>query len=152
MNVLTDFDKRLLREIQHDLPRVSRPFQAIAEKIDSDEETVLERLNELKKNGYIRKLGAFIDSAAMGYTSTLIALSVMPEKIAEVAEHISKEAGVTHNYEREGEYNLWFTLQMAENGEKEKILQRLKEINGVRKILDLPAEKKYKIRVELPLE
>ena len=149
--MLTDFDKKLLREMQHDIPRASRPYQLIADKLGTTEDFVLSRLTELREAGYIRRMGAFLDSAALGLKGTLIALKVNQQKLAEVAEYINSLDEVTHNYEREGEYNLWFTLQTTDEAAKAAFLARIKALDGVGAIMDLPVEKKYKIKVELPI-
>lgn len=150
--MLSDFDKRLLNELQNGLPLKPHPFAIIADRIGSDEPTVLMRLKQLKEAGYIRRIGAFFDSAALGYTGTLVALKVRPELVAEVAEVINRNPGVTHNYERDGEYNLWFTLQTGGETAKAEFLQQITALNGVQQIMELPVEKKYKIRVNLPLK
>lgn len=150
--MLSDFDRQLLSELQNGLPLVSHPFADIAGRLGSDERKVITRLEQLKEAGYIRRIGAFFDSAALGYSGTLVALKVLPDAVAEVAAVINRNPGVTHNYERDGEYNLWFTLQTEGDGPKKAFLQRLALLSGVQDILDLPAEKKYKIRVSLPLK
>lgn len=107
---LTEFDKSLLNLLQGSIALSQRPFRDMAEKLGSDEQTVIDRINLLKENGYVRRIGAFFNSEKLGYTGTLVAVSVKPDKIASVAEAINKYPGITHNYERECDYNLWFTL------------------------------------------
>ena len=108
--MLTAFDKKLLNVLQAGLPISSRPFADLAQGLESDEKTVLSRVKELKEQGYLRRIGPFFDSAKMGYRGTLVALRVKPEAMKSVAEAVNRHVGVTHNYEREGRYNLWFTL------------------------------------------
>lgn len=150
--MLTSFDKQLLNLVQRDIPFASRPFAVIAERLGSDEATVLERLRFLKDAGYIRRIGPFFDSAGLGYVSTLVALEVEPAKLAEVAEAVNAYSGVTHNYEREGRYNLWFALLSPDAAAQEKVLNRVAARSGVKSLLNLPATKKYKVNVQFTLE
>ena len=147
----TLFDKALLNIVQTGLPIAKRPFKVLAEKLDSDELTVLDRLRYLKKNGYIRRIGPFFDSHKLGYAGTLVAVKVDPQALEEVACKINNYSGVTHNYEREGEYNLWFAL-LAPNKEKQhQILAEIESVPGVIKLISLPATKKFKVSVQFTL-
>ena len=149
--MLTAFDKELLNNIQTHLPLHPRPFAQLAALLHSDEETVISRLQWLKDRGYIRRLGPFFDSASLGYVSTLVALQVDENYMAEVAQAINSYSGVTHNYERQGELNLWFTLLSVSEQEQKQVLAEISCFNGVKKLLSLPAIKKYKVNVEFSL-
>ena len=149
--MLSTFDKELLNIIQTRLPIEPRPFAKVAECLAVDEATVLERLNWLKEHNYVRRIGAFFDSAYLGYVSTLAAVKVHAGHIEEVAEAINAYPGVTHNYEREGEYNLWFTLLTAGQAEQEKTLAAIGQLAGVDSLISLPATEKYKVSVEFTL-
>lgn len=149
--MLTDFDKELLNLIQTRLPLEPRPFAIVAKWLEVEETTVIERLSWLKDHGYIRRFGAFFDSAYLGYVSTLAAAKVHPEKMADVAEAVNAYAGVTHNYERDGEYNLWFTLLTANQLEQDQILAVIANLPGVEGLISLPAIEKYKVSVAFNL-
>ncbi|WP_312516443.1 AsnC family transcriptional regulator [Anaerospora sp.] len=150
--MLTSFDKALLNIVQTDLPLTKRPFADLAARLDAEEATVLERLRYLKDNGYIRRMGPFFDSNKLGYLGTLVAAKVAPEKLAEVARFINEYPGVTHNYEREGEFNLWFALLTPDLCLQEQIIAVIQEQPGVQRIINLPATKKYKVSVQFRLE
>lgn len=150
--MLTSFDKALLNIVQTDLPLSRRPFAELAVRLDTEESIVLERLRYLKDNGYIRRMGPFFDSNKLGYTGTLVAVKVEPKKLADVARFINDYPGVTHNYEREGEFNLWFALLTPDLGLQEQILAAIGERQGVQKMLNLPATKKYKVSVQFKLK
>ena len=122
MTALTDSDKRLLNLVQGNLPVCSRPFARLGEMLETTEEHVLSRLEELKREGYLRRIGTFFNSEQLGYRGTLIALRVAEGHIPNVAQVINRYAGATHNYEREGRYNLWFTLLSPSRSAEEKIL------------------------------
>ena len=152
MAELSIFDKSLLNLLQGNLPVCRRPFAAMAEKLGVDEETVLSRIRELKAAGYLRRIGTFFDSNSLGYRGTLVALQVEPSEIKTVAEVVNKYPGATHNYEREGKYNLWFTLLTPNPESEKKILSEISSVRGVEDMLKLKANKKYKINVQFKLQ
>lgn len=151
MMALTDFDKSLLNLLQGSLPVCSRPFAKLAEELGTDEQTVLTRVQEMKREGYLRRIGTFFDSNNLGYKGTLVALKVNPAKMQTVAEAINHYPGATHNYEREGRYNLWFTLLTPNLETEARILDEVQSLNGVEDMLNLKANKKYKINVQFKL-
>lgn len=149
--MLTDFDRKLLNLAQTELPLSPRPYVEMAHKLNSDEQTVINRLVWLKEQGYIRHIGAFFNSTQLGYSGTLVAVKVCPEHLEKVAQSINSYPGVTHNYEREGEYNLWFTLLTPDLASQQQTLATVRELNGVEKLLNMPATKKYKVNVSFQL-
>lgn len=152
MTEFSALDKNILNELQGNLPLSPRPFADIAEKIGCREETVIERIRALKESGYIRRIGAFFESGELGYHGALIALRVKESCMASVAQHINGYAGVTHNYEREGSYNLWFTLHTRSPEEETRILDEIRALDGVERLLNLKVKKKYKINVQFQLK
>ncbi len=149
---LDRLDKRLLNLVQSHFPVVCQPYQELAKILGTSEEEVLARLQKLMEKGIIRRLGPIFDSSKLGYSGTLCAVRVPSEKVREVAEVINSFPGVTHNYLRNHSYNMWFTL-LAESPEKlQAVLEEIKERTGITDILNLPAQKVFKIRVNFPLE
>jgi len=149
---LDNIDRRLLNLIQTNFPLVAEPYRKIGEILGMSEDEVLSRLKRLQDAGVVRRLGGIFDSRKLGYSGTLCAMRVEPEKVDEVAAFINSFPGVTHNYLREHHYNMWFTI-LAESKEKlEEILRLIRERTGVKEILNLPAEKVYKIKVNFLLE
>ncbi len=149
--MLTDFDKEVLNAVQEDLPLDARPFAVLADRLHTDEDTLLERLRALSAGGYLRRFGAFFQSESLGYQGTLIALRVLPAALPEVAAAVNQHPGITHNYERTGHYNLWFTLQAHGDNERRQILKEIAALPGVESLMDLRARKKYKVRVRFHL-
>ena len=152
MTKLSDFDKELLNLLQGEIPICSHPFAQMASRLGTDEGKVLNRLRELKAAGYLRRIGTFFDSNRLGYHGTLIALKVEPSAVDKVAQAVNRYPGATHNYEREDQYNLWFTL-LTPNAECESnILAEIRSLEGVEDMLKLKANKKYKINVQFKLQ
>ncbi|MBI3794568.1 MAG: Lrp/AsnC family transcriptional regulator [Nitrospinae bacterium] len=141
-------DRAVLNVIQTGFPVASRPYAVIGEKTGLTEEEAFSRIQNLKKGGIIRRIGASYDSRGLHFSSTLCSAKVPPEKIEAVVKAINKYHEVTHNYERNHAYNIWFTL-IAES--KERIQQILDEIcgeTGISVIRNMPAIKKFKIKVD----
>lgn len=152
MRELTTFEKSLLNFLQKSIPIDSRPFARIAEELNTDEKTVIEKLRELRSEGYLRRIGTFFDSDKLGYQGILAALQVEPSEIENVAKFVNSYSGTTHNYEREGKFNLWFTLLSKDDEQESKILSEIEKCHGVKKILRLKATKKYKLNVQFKLQ
>ena len=140
-------DRELLNEIQTGFPVEPHPYRVLGQRINMAEEEVLVRIAGLKKEGIIRRLGASVDSRRIGFVSTLLAAKVPKEKFEFVVKTINACPGVTHNYERRHEYNVWFTLIAPSAEEKERIIRQLMQETGV-EILELSAKRIFKIRVD----
>lgn len=149
---LYSIDRAILDALQRGLPVTERPFAVIARDLGLSERQVVARVADLKRAGYIRRLGAFFSSRRLGYRGTLIALSVEEDRLAAAANFVNRFPGVTHNYQREGKYQLWFTLLTLGAAEKQAVLSALAGTDGVNDIMELPSEKAYKIRVALPMK
>ncbi|KAF0208836.1 MAG: Lrp/AsnC family transcriptional regulator [Actinomycetota bacterium] len=145
---LTDLDRRMLDRIQASFPVASRPFVTLAKDLGVSEAEALACVRGLKASGVIRRIGAIFDSHRLGYRSTLCAIAVPEERIEEVAALISEYPNVTHNYEREDRYNVWFTLIAHTAARIQAILDEIAETTGIDDILDLPATRLFKIKVD----
>ncbi len=139
-------DKTLLNITQKNFPLTKTPFKDIAEELGLTEEDVLERLQKLKDLGYIRRIGAVLDTKTLSYISCLCAVSVPGEFIQDVAEEINRCENVTHNYQRNNELNLWFTITTKTQKEMDKILKRWEKKLGIT-IYRFPGLKTYKRKV-----
>ena len=148
---LSTFDKALLNLLQSNIPVCNRPFAAMAEKLGADESFVLERVRELKAAGYLRRIGTFFNSNNLGYRGTLVALQVLPSELPTVASAINSYNEVTHNYEREGKFNLWFTLLTLNAARETSILDNIKNLRGVEDMINLKSNRKFKINVQFKL-
>ena len=148
---LSELDKQILNSIQTDFPICSRPYLHIANQLGASEEVVFQRVQLLKDSGFIRRLGGIFDSKKLGFETTLVALQVRPEKLTEVGDAVSALRGVTHNYQREHSFNLWFTLTAASKAELLETLTGVSKYPGVVKMRNLPAVALYKIGVNFKL-
>ncbi len=143
---LDPLDRLILDIIQGDFPLVSRPYAKIGEMVGITEDEAYSRVKKMRNNGLIRRIGANFQSGKIGFASTLCAARVSESQKENFIERINAINGVTHNYEREHSYNIWFTLINESREETEKILSGLEKETGI-KILNLPATRLYKIKV-----
>lgn len=151
MTELNDLDRRILTAIQGGFPITSRPYEQLARDFGCTEAEALASVAGMRASGVIRRIGAIFDSARLGYRSTLCAIAAPPERIEEVAAVISAYPNVTHNYEREDRYNVWFTLIAPSQERITEILREIAATTGVDDILDLPAIRLFKIKVDFDL-
>ncbi|HET6517792.1 MAG TPA: winged helix-turn-helix transcriptional regulator [Nitrosopumilaceae archaeon] len=148
---MDDLDKQILNEIQWTFPLVSQPFHEIAKKFDISPEVVKERLQNLKKSGILRQLSAIFDTRRLGYKSSLVAMQIESDKLEYVANQINRHPGVSHNYERNHKFNLWFTLATPPGTDLKTEVDKFKKIPGILKIRMLPTIKLFKIGVKLEM-
>ena len=141
-------EETVLGTIQSGFPIVPDPYGTLAEQLGLERDEVEKALLDLREEGFVRRIGASFDSKRLGYSSTLCALAAPPERADEVAAIINAYPGVTHNYLRENRYNLWFTLITRSSEDRARILGQIVEQSGCGDLLDMPATKMYKIRVD----
>ncbi len=149
---LDEVDKAILRELQGNLPVVSRPFESLAQRVGISEAEFFSRAQRLIEQDVIRKFGLRIDSRKVGYASTLVAMKVEKERVDEVAEKLNAYEEVTHNYAREHEYNLWFTLIAESEARLEELLEEIKREVKPLDLLNLPVLRKFKINVKFEIK
>lgn len=142
-------DKKLLNFMQNEIPIDERPFKVLGEKLMLTENEVLKRVNKLKSDGIIRRIGGIFNSRKMGYTSTLCAAKVPENKIDEIAACINSYYEVTHNYIREDEYNMWFTIITNSEESLNNILEEIRIKTSLDEIISLPSVKLFKVKVAL---
>ncbi|MGD0540093.1 MAG: Lrp/AsnC family transcriptional regulator [Tepidisphaeraceae bacterium] len=152
---LHDVDGQLLAAVQEQVPLSPRPFADIARSLEVPESLVLDRLRALRTGPHsaIRQIGAIFDSGSLGYQSTLVAAKVPEHRLAAAAAVIDEHPGVSHNYGRDHEYNLWYTLAVAPDSRLglEATAQILHRRSGAVATRLLPTLKMYKIGVKLDL-
>ena len=148
---LDNIDKQILNDIQWTFPLVDRPFLELVKKYHITEDEIIHRIKKLKETGIIRQISAIFDTRKLGYKSALVAFAVDKNKIDEVANEINKHPGVSHNYERNHEYNVWFTLAVPPDGDMKADLDKMASLDGVLKYRVLPTLKMFKIGVKLDM-
>ena len=143
-------DRRILGIIQSGFPLESRPYAAIGREVGLPEEEVFARVRDLKARKIIRRLGANFQSAKLGFRSTLCAAKVPDEAFEHFVAEVNRHTGVTHNYLRDHEYNVWFTCIGPSWEAVCELLDGITRKTGI-PILNLPAKRMYKIKVDFQM-
>lgn len=155
MHELDDIDRRLLDQLQRELPLVERPFEEVGSRIGLDEAATIERVGALSDGprAPIRQMSAIFDSKALGYQSCLVATRIDEDKLDPAVKIINAHPGVSHNYKREHAYNVWFTLAVPPDSKLglQGTLDRLQRMTGAHAMRLMPAHKLYKIGVKFDL-
>ncbi|HDP25467.1 MAG TPA: Lrp/AsnC family transcriptional regulator [Deltaproteobacteria bacterium] len=148
---MDSIDKKILNLVNTAFPIQQRPYLHVARKLDLPEDEVIRRMDALKQEGVIRRIGAIIDPKRLGWYSTLCAAEIPQDKIEDYVRAVNAYQEVTHNYLRQGSPNCWFTLITPESKRAEEIISELRTALGV-DIQNLPARRTFKIRVHFDLE
>jgi DNA-binding Lrp family transcriptional regulator len=145
---ISSIDKLILNRIQSDFPITNRPYQALAKELGIDETTIIESVKKLKKAGIIRRIGGNFSPEKLGFQSTLCAANVPDNMIDYFCEVVNTYDGVTHNYQRNHYYNVWFTFIAPTMDDIKSHLEQIKKKTGLQRILNLPATQVFKIKAQ----
>lgn len=148
---LDKLDRQILNEIQWTFPLVERPYHELASRFGIGPEQMMGRLRRLKEGGILRQLSAIFDTRKLGYQSSLVAMDVEPAALERVAAKVSEHPGVSHNYERRNDFNLWFTIAVPPGASVEQELEKFSALPGVRRARMLPTLRLFKIGVKLEM-
>jgi siroheme decarboxylase len=151
---LDDLDRRLLNLLQGRFPLEPRPFLRVAELAELPESEVLARTQRLLDERIIRQVTPIFDTRVLGYRSMLVAARVDPEHPWRAARIVNSHPGVSHNYLRNHDFNMWFTIAV-EPGSRlglEGTLDLLAELTGAESVRQLPTIRLFKIRMDLEME
>ena len=151
MALLDNIDKKILNRIQSDFPITHSPYRAVADRLNLREADVLERVSRMREQGLIRRIGGNFVPEKLGYVSTLCAASVPQDKIQHFTGIVNQYPGVTHNYQRDNRFNIWFTFIALSRENIEINLQQIAQETGIEKILNLPATHVFKIKAHFNL-
>jgi DNA-binding Lrp family transcriptional regulator len=151
---LDDLDRRLLNLMQGSFSLAARPYAAVARAAEISEDEALARVSRLVEDRIIREVTPIYDTRALGYASMLVAAKVDPEYPHRAAEIINSHPGVSHNYLRDHDFNLWFTVAVEPDSALglQGTLDVLQRLTGAESIRQLPTLKLFKIRMDLEME
>jgi DNA-binding Lrp family transcriptional regulator len=144
-------DKEILNEIQWSFPLVPEPYKELANRFHVTTDEMKKRVSDLKSSGVLRQLSAIFDTRRLGYKSSLVAMAIDQDKLDYVANQINRHPGVSHNYERNHEYNLWFTLATPPGTDLKTEVDKFLKLPGINKVRLLPTIKLFKIGVKLDM-
>lgn len=139
----------ILDRIQRSFPMVARPYDALAQGLEIDSMEVRGRIRSLKEEGLVRQISAIFNTGALGYRSSLVAMAVPENGLEKAIAEVNRYPGVSHNYLRPGNYNVWFTIAVPPGSSVQETVDRLSSAAGGWPTLVLPALNKYKLAVVL---
>ena len=138
-------ERDILNMLQREFPLHVEPFRLLAERLELEEELVLERIRKLKERGIIRRIGAVFDTARLGFASTLCAARVPEDRLEKFVEVVNSYKGVTHNYLRDHGYNIWFTFIGSTGEAIHKSLSDIAQETGITDIISMPVKRRFKV-------
>jgi siroheme decarboxylase len=147
----TPVETRVLNRVQKDFPAVPDPMLAMAEELTIPEHDFLSALRDLKQRGIVRTISGIFNADRLGFVSTLIAFCVDEQDLERAAASINAHPGVSHNYQRDHHYNIWFTLAAESNDRLEQTVKILAEQSGAKDYIILRNEKLFKIGLLLSI-
>ena len=137
-------DLRLLDASQGEFPLVSRPFAELGERVGLSEDEVLSRMRRLLDEGGLSRFGPILRSENIGGDRTLAAMKVPPKRFEEVAAIVNGHESVSHNYERDHEFNMWFVISSEDESDIEKVIGEIERATGLT-VINLPSLEEYKV-------
>ena len=154
MYELDHIDRKILMILQRGIALESRPYQAMADEIADPvtEMEVIERIDRMKKENIIRRMSGFFDSRKLGYQSMLIAVKPKAGDFDDAVEFINQFPGITHNYERNHDFSIWFTIIAINQSTLDMILDRIENCGYVQDMMRFEMTQRYKIDVTFDVE
>jgi len=147
---MDSYDKEILDIIQSSFPVDPRPYAVVGSQVGLTEAEVLARVRRLKSEGVIRRMGANFGSRQLGWRSTLCGAEVPQDRLDAFVAEVNRHPGVTHNYLRDHQFNVWFALIAPSTEAIEAVLADITANTGV-EIMNLPASKLFKIKVDFAM-
>lgn len=147
---MDEFDRKLINRLQHGLPLVRHPWEALAEELQSSSHELRARLQALLDDGTLTRFGPMFDIERLGGAFTLAALAVPEERFDAVAAQLEEMPEVAHNYRREHPWNMWFVLGCATPEGIAETIERIESVTGL-PVLNLPKEETYHVGLHFPV-
>ena len=144
-------DRQLLNIIQSSFPLESAPFKAIGRQLGISEEEVIHHMAALKKTNVVRQISAIFDTRRLGYKTSLVAMRFPHGSLTQAAHHINQHPGVSHNYARNGHFNLWFTIAVPPGEVMEETVARLAQETSAEAVRIMPTLRFFKIGVNFDM-
>ena len=144
-------DRKILNIIQTRFPLVEAPFKAVGDEIGIAETEVLARIDELKGKNVVRQISAIFDTRRLGYKTTLVAMRFADDDLDAAAQIINEHPGVSHNYARNGHFNLWFTVAVPPYEELADTVEDMAQRTGAETYRMMPTIKFFKIGVNFDM-
>ena len=144
-------DREVLNLIQSGFPLVERPYDQIGEAVGVGAAEVIDRISRLKGKHVVRQISAIFDTRRLGYKTVLVAMRLPPDKLDSGAQIINEHPGVSHNYARDGAFNLWFTLAVPPEESLDDAIEEMAQRAGAETYRLMPTIRFFKIGVNFDM-
>lgn len=144
-------DRKILNVIQTRFPLMEKPFAAVGEEIGIPESEVIERVADMKSKNVVRQISAIFDTRRLGYKTTLVAMRLPADELDAAAQVINEHPGVSHNYARNGHFNLWFTLAVPPYEDLAESVEAMAQRTNAETYRLMPTIKFFKIGVNFDM-
>jgi DNA-binding Lrp family transcriptional regulator len=148
---LGELERRLINRYQGGFPLCERPFDALAEALDSDSNSLLQALKDLLEQGWLSRFGPLFNAERLGGGLSLAALAVPEPDYAQVAEALAQMPEVAHNYRREHELNMWFVLATASPEGIDASCRQIEQATGL-EVFNFPKQREFYLGLWLELD
>lgn len=147
---LSSLDKGLINLLQHGLPVCERPFDVIAQELNSTEDVVIEHLNQLLESKVLSRFGPMFDAACLGGAFTLAALAVPEDRFEAVTKQVNSLEQIAHNYKRTHHYNMWFVIATESQQEIDDVIDEIERMTKL-EVLNAPKIEEFYVGLYLPV-
>ena len=150
---MDQLDSRILNALQNDFPIAQSPYNTIAKSLQISADELFDRVQNLISEGVIRRIGASINSHKFDFKSTLATISVTPDKVQKASQTVAKFHEVTHSYQRNDKFNIWFTIIAPTDERVEQILEQIRsELSlSTNQLLNLPMKRLFKLNARFKI-
>ncbi len=149
---LDRIDRKLLNLLQAEFPITGKPYASLGDDLDIAEDEVIQRVGRLKTEGFIRLIGPLLDTSKLDYKTTLVAMRVTETELDKATQIIINHSGVSHAYERNHHFNLWFTLALPSSLDIDTTLKEMFSSIMSEAFFDITALNLFKLRTYLSLD
>ncbi|WP_029066317.1 AsnC family transcriptional regulator [Labrenzia sp. DG1229] len=139
---LSKLDRQLINRLQDDLPLVSNPFETIGDDLGLSEQEIVDKVRQLRDDGFLTRFGPFFDAEALGGAFCLCAMSVPENRFEDVLTKVNAHAEVAHNYERDHKLNMWFVLATESRGDIMRTAKEIEHDTGL-EVLLFPKKREF---------
>ena len=148
---LDSVDRELLNILQSSFPLAERPFDVVGGQLGIGPDEVIGRVEVLKQKNVVRQISAIFDTRKLGYKTVLVAMRYPPDQLDAGAHVINEHPGVSHNYARNGPFNLWFTLAVPPYESLEQTIEEMAQKTGAEGYRLMPTIRFFKIGVNFDM-
>ncbi len=142
---------KIINKLQGGFPISSTPFADAANWFDIDENTLMQKINELLTSGYLTRFGPLFDADKLGGAFTLAALKAPEEDFERISDIVNSFDEVAHNYQRDNELNMWFVIASDKSENIAITINAIQEASGV-EVYNFPKSKEFYIGLWLDID